>query len=127
MTRTRYAAVGATMLALTSGLAACGSAKSSGSAGSGSSCRAISGATAKVSISNFAFHPSCISVKVGTSVTFTNTDSVAHTATASRSGGFDSGDLNKGQTFSHTFTAPGTYSYICSIHQYMHGTIQVRK
>jgi plastocyanin len=54
-------------------------------------------------------------------------DSVAHTATASSSGGFDSGDLNQGQSYSHMFTTAGTYKYICDIHQYMQGTVVVRK
>jgi plastocyanin len=134
-TRTRLLAVSITALALTGALAGCGSSKSGGgaastssaAAGSGSSCTMVSGSTAKVTIQGFAFHPACISVAAGTMVTFTNEDSVAHTATASSSGGFDSGDLNKGQTYTKTFTTPGTYSYICSIHQYMHGTVVVRK
>src|SRR5580698_7668599 len=105
-TRTRLIAVGITALALTSALAGCGSSKSGGSAapsggataGSGSSCTMVTGSTTKVTIQGFAFHPACISVAVGTMVTFTNEDSVAHTATASSAGGFNSGDLNKGQT-----------------------------
>jgi plastocyanin len=58
-------------------------------------------------------------------VTVTNHDSVAHTLT-SKSGGFDTGDIQAGQ--SKTFTAPnraGSYPYICTIHQYMTGTLTV--
>jgi plastocyanin len=135
MTRIRPLAVGLTAIALTSALAGCGSSKSGGSAastgsataGSGSSCTTVTAASAKVTIQGFKFSPACISVATGTTVTFTNEDSVAHTATASSSGGFDSGDLNKGQTYSHMFTTAGTYKYICDIHQYMQGTVIVRK
>ena len=141
MTRTRQLAMGATALALTSVLAACGSSNSGGSsatpgggsasaggasAGSGSSCTVISGSTTTVQIKDFAFHPSCISVAVGTKVTFTNADSTTHTATDSSSGGFDSGNLSQSQTFTQTFMTAGTFNYLCSIHQYMRGTVVVR-
>jgi plastocyanin len=127
--------VGTAALALTSALAGCGSSKSGGgvaaagnaSAGSGSSsCTQVSGSTTKVMISNFAFHPSCVSVAVGTKVTFTNEDSTVHTATASTSGSFDSGDLKQGQSYTYTFSKAGTYNYICSIHQYMKGSVIVK-
>jgi plastocyanin len=86
----------------------------------------ITGQSTTVMISDFSFKPGCVNVAVGTKVTFTNEDGVAHTATDSSSGGFDSGNLNKGQTYTQTFTKAGTYSYICTIHQYMHGTVVVR-
>ena len=132
--RTRLLAAGAIGLALTSVLAGCGSDKSGGSsagtggatAGSGSSCTMLTGATATVSIQNFAFKPTCVSVAVGTKVTFSNEDGTTHTATDAGSGGFDSSNLKQGQSYTHTFTKAGTYSYICSIHQYMRGTIVVR-
>ena len=78
-----------------------------------------------ITIKNFAFSPSSLTVAPGASVTVTNDDSVAHTLT-SRSGGFDTGDIQAGQ--SKTFTAPnkaGSYPYICNIHQYMTGTLTV--
>jgi plastocyanin len=87
----------------------------------------VTGSTAKVTIQDFKFSPACISVATGTKVTFTNQDSVTHTATASSTGGFDSGDLTQGQSYSKTFTTAGTYPYICDIHQYMKGTVVVRK
>lgn len=129
MTRARLFTVSLTAIALTSALASCGSSKSGGdaAAGPGSSCMTITGTTAKVTIEGFKFSPACVSVATGTTVTFTNEDSVAHTATASSSGGFDSGDLNNGQSYSKTFTTAGTYNYICDIHQYMKGTVEVRK
>ena len=78
-----------------------------------------------IAIKNFAFAPSTITVAPGAAVTVTNNDQVAHTVTSSK-GGFDTGDIQPGQ--SKTITAPntpGTYPYICSIHQYMTGTLVV--
>ena len=77
-----------------------------------------------VTIQNFAFTPQTLTVKVGTTVTWTNNDSAPHTVTsassmstsATRTGLFDSGTLNPGQTFSFTFAKPGTYFYECTIH-----------
>ena len=88
---------------------------------------ASSGATAKdaITIKNFSFAPSSITVAPGATVTVTNKDQVTHTLTSTK-GAFDTGDIGSGQ--SKTFTAPntpGTYTYICSIHQYMAGTLVV--
>ena len=82
--------------------------------------------TNAITISNFMFSPMSASVAPGSTVSVTNKDSVTHTLTAS-GGQFDTGDIGGGQT--KTFKAPskpGTYSYICNIHQYMKGTIVVR-
>lgn len=78
-----------------------------------------------VTIKNFEFAPRSITVNVGDSIAWTNQDDVAHTATAS-DGSFDTGNLSKGQSGSHTFDTPGTYAYICSIHPSMKGTVVVR-
>jgi len=81
--------------------------------------------TATVSINDFAFTPSPVTVTAGSTVTWTNNQSgVAHTVTAD-DGSFDSGRLGTGQTFSMTFSAAGTVAYHCSIHPFMHGTITV--
>jgi plastocyanin len=79
---------------------------------------------AKIVIANFAFDPVTVTVPVGTTVTWTNEDSATHTIT-SDSGDWDSGRLKNGQLFSHTFTEAGTFSYHCSIHSSMKGTIIV--
>jgi plastocyanin len=72
-----------------------------------------------VSISNFAFAPATITMKVGTRVTWTNRQAgIQHTVTAD-DGSFDSGNLSTGSSFSHVFTKPGTYAYHCAIHPYM--------
>jgi plastocyanin len=76
-------------------------------------------------IRNFSFSPMTLKVTPGATVTVDNEDEVAHTLTSSK-GGFDTGDIQPHQ--SKTFTAPntaGTYPFICSIHQYMSGTLTV--
>jgi len=83
-------------------------------------------ATNSVSIAGFKFNPGTTTVKAGETVVWTQKDSAPHTVTSiSGPESFDSGTLNKGQTFSQTFTTPGTYKYQCSIHPTMRGTILV--
>jgi plastocyanin len=77
-----------------------------------------------VSIANFSFTPAKLSISVGTTVIWTNNDTVTHTVTADQ-GAFDSGDLSAGNTFSFTFSKAGTYPYHCNIHSSMVGTIVV--
>lgn len=81
--------------------------------------------TDKVSIADFAFSPTNITVKKGTKVTWTNNDSTAHTVTADSGSGPDSGTLSPGQTYSFTFINTGTFNYHCTIHSEMHGTVTV--
>jgi plastocyanin len=80
--------------------------------------------SAAVTIQNFSFQPGAMTVPVGATVTWTNTDSTEHTVT-SDTAIFDSGALSQNGTFSHTFSSAGTFSYHCSIHTYMTGTITV--
>jgi plastocyanin len=90
--------------------------------GSGAPARA---ASTSVAIMNFAFTPASVTIAVGDTVTWTNTQSgVTHTVTAD-DGSFDSGRLPSGQSFSMTFTHAGTIPYHCNIHPSMHGTIVV--
>ncbi|MBW3022726.1 cupredoxin family copper-binding protein [Candidatus Woesearchaeota archaeon] len=74
-------------------------------------------------IKNFAFSPAEITVKTGTTITWTNEDSVTHTITSE--GNFDSGQISKGETFSFTPDKAGTIDYHCSIHPSMNGKIVV--
>jgi plastocyanin len=80
-----------------------------------------------ISIANFAFMPQKLVVKPGTTVTWVNNDTVAHTVTSvtawsststPRSGRFDSGTINPGASFSYTFPAgvSGTFLYQCAVH-----------
>ncbi|MBT2526830.1 cupredoxin domain-containing protein [Streptomyces sp. ISL-99] len=82
---------------------------------------------ARITIKNFTFKPADLTVGPGTKVTVINEDSTPHTVTASDSKAFDTGNIAAGKTV--TFTAPtsaGTYAYICTIHQYMKGSLTVR-
>jgi plastocyanin len=81
-------------------------------------------ATDAVSITNFAFSPATVTVTAGSTVVWTNNDSVQHDITFD-GGGIASSVLNQNDTFSHTFPTAGTYRYICSIHPFMHGTVIV--
>lgn len=83
--------------------------------------------TASVSIKNLAFDPTPINIAAGTTVTWTNNDSVTHTVTSDSdsSESFDSGHLAPGATFTHTFNNAGTISYHCTIHPFMHGQVIV--
>jgi plastocyanin len=79
---------------------------------------------AAVIIENFAFSPAVLTVPVGTTVTWTNQDSVQHTVTE-RESLFDSGLLSRGESFSRTFNDPGEYDYYCIPHPYMTGKVIV--
>ena len=72
-----------------------------------------------------AFNPNPIMVSVGTTVTWTNNDSIAHTAT-SNTGAFDSGLIGAGGSFSFTFQSAGTFPYHCTIHPGMVGSVVVQ-
>ncbi len=77
----------------------------------------------EIAISNFAFNPGSLTVPVGTTVTWTNNDSVTHSV---KSGTFSSPALAPGDTFQQTFNTAGTFKYSCSIHPSMTGTIIVQ-
>jgi plastocyanin len=81
-------------------------------------------ATHAVQVNDGFFAPANLTIAVGDTVTWTNADDSPHTVTASDAA-FDSGTFDAGATFSHTFTTPGTYSYVCSFHEEMVGTITV--
>jgi plastocyanin len=76
-----------------------------------------------VSISNFSFAPSNITVEQGTKVTWTNNDQAAHTVDSTV---FNSPTLNQGQSFEYTFNTKGTFDYTCGIHPNMKGSVTVR-
>ncbi len=74
--------------------------------------------TNEVWIQGMAFTPSSITVKEGTTITWTNKDGVTHTIT-SDTGLFNSGSIGSGGTYTYTFSTAGTYQYHCSIHPSM--------
>ena len=77
-----------------------------------------------VKIVDFGFSPDAITVRVGTTVRWTNTGQADHTVTAD-AGAFGSGTLAPGASFSVTFRTAGTFAYHCAIHPFMKGTITV--
>jgi plastocyanin len=77
-----------------------------------------------IAIQNFAFNPATLTVKAGTTVTWTNLDSTNHPV-ASDTGVFNSGTLNNGQSYSFTFNQTGSYPYHCTVHPSMTGTVIV--
>jgi plastocyanin len=76
-------------------------------------------------IQNVAFSPNSITVARGTTVTWTNLDSMAHTVTADNGSWGSTSTLGQGGTYSHVFTSPGSYTYHCAIHSFMKGTVIV--
>ena len=73
------------------------------------------------------YAPDNITVVIGVNntVVWTNNDNEPHTVTAT-DGSFDSGTMNPDATFTYTFKTPGTYTYICTLHPWMHGYVTVK-
>jgi plastocyanin len=83
------------------------------------------GPTNTVSIDNFSFGPQTLTVKAGTTVTWTNKDDIPH-GIASSNNAFKKGPaLDTDESFSFTFTTPGAYQYFCYLHPHMVGSIVV--
>ncbi|GAB1715619.1 MAG: blue (type 1) copper domain [Nitrobacter sp.] len=76
-----------------------------------------------VTIDNFTFEPAQLTVKAGTTVTWTNRDDIPHTVVSA--GNFRSRALDTDDTYSFTFTSTGDYKYFCSLHPHMVGLIKV--
>jgi len=82
-------------------------------------------AASAVSIDNFTFSPQTLTVKTGTTVTWTNKDDIPHGIAATGNTFARSKALDTDDSYSFTFTAPGTYTYFCYVHPHMTGTIVV--
>jgi len=84
-------------------------------------------ATNTVAIKNYMFGPMTIKIKIGTTVTWTNMDSVNHTVSADTPSADapTSMDIAQGKSYSYTFKKVGTYTYHCFPHPYMHGSVVV--
>ncbi|HEY7186905.1 MAG TPA: plastocyanin/azurin family copper-binding protein [Vicinamibacterales bacterium] len=90
----------------------------------GGSSTAISIPMGAEVLGNRAFMPDNLEIAAGTTVTWTNTDSVAHTSTSNATG-WDSGLISPGGQFSFTYQTAGTFPYHCAIHPGMVGTVVV--
>lgn len=78
-----------------------------------------------VDIADFAYDPDPIELAVGGTVTWTNLDRAAHTATGRDRDVLDSGRLREGESFDQTFEEAGTFEYRCAFHPNMTGTVVV--
>jgi plastocyanin len=84
------------------------------------------GMSSAVSIDNFSFSPATLTVKAGTTVTWTNRDDIPHGIASSNSAFKRSQALDTDDSYSFTFTAPGTYQYFCYLHPHMVGSVVVQ-
>ncbi|MFL5806194.1 MAG: cupredoxin family copper-binding protein [Roseiflexaceae bacterium] len=83
-------------------------------------------ANQNVSIVDFSFSPTPVTIKAGETVTWTNNGAATHTTTSDTPGVWDSGDLATSDTFQHTFNQPGTFPYHCTRHPFMQGKVVVQ-
>ncbi len=81
---------------------------------------------AKAEMRTMTFAPGRIEIAAGTTVVWTNNDPLVHTITADDKS-WDSGAIEPGQTWSHTFTQPGEYAFHCTPHPFMKGVLVVRQ
>ena len=112
------------MMRATIAAAVLGAVVGSGLAGGVLVARAQAPATT-VSIDNFTFTPLTVTVKAGTTVTWTNKDDIPHGIAATNNAFAKSKALDTDDSYSFTFTAPGTYQYFCYIDPHMTGTVVV--
>ena len=77
-----------------------------------------------VMIDNFSFSPTPLTVKVGTTITWTNRDDIPHSIVCPELK-MKSHPLDTDDAFSYQFSKPGTYDYICGLHPHMHGQVVV--
>lgn len=121
--RLRYAALALGVVAV---LGACSSAEE---AAPDASKPAASSTAGSITIAMFIYKPSPATVKVGDTVTWTNTDQILHTATSgapgSPTGVFDLEMDGPGKSGKHTFTEAGTFTYFCDRHNSMRGELTV--
>jgi plastocyanin len=81
---------------------------------------------AAVTIDNFTFSPSALTVQPGARVIWTNRDDIPHTVTSADDPRvMKSAPMDTGDTFAFTFTRPGKYHYFCSLHPHMEGSVIV--
>lgn len=118
----RQLTLGAVLVTLALGLAACGSGDT---ATKPKAEPAPASGNVQVRIAGFAYHPPRLVVRAGTTITWTDADSANHTVTA-ENGSFDVGNISRGERGSRRFTKPGSFAYQCNYHPNMHGQVVVR-
>ena len=88
-------------------------------------CSSPAAAENTVEMHNLQYYPASLTVSVGATVTWNNTEAAAHSVT-SDAGLFDSGLFSPGDSYTFTFNSAGTYRYRCKIQAGMTGTIFVK-
>ena len=78
----------------------------------------------KITVDNFAFVPPVLRVKAGTTVTWTNHDDIPHSIVCPALK-VHSHPMDTDKSFSFTFTQAGTFTYVCGLHPFMHGQVEV--
>src|SRR5215831_613712 len=100
----------------------CGSSSPSSPSNPGTPVSIVNGSS---TLTTTAYAPNPVSIAVGGTVTWTNNDITTHTATADN-GSFSSGNIAPGASFSRTFSTAGSFTYKCTIHPNMVGTVNVQ-
>jgi len=113
-------AVGAALAAVLL-LGACGTSEADDEAALASATATSGPRTSSIAKNRF---ETPMKVAVGSKVTWVNEDAIAHNVIG-QDGAFKSGTLDKGDTFTHEFTAAGLFKYTCTFHPGMDGVIQV--
>lgn len=110
------------------GVAGCGSSSDGGSTTAASAptpaeaAAPAAASAATVGMEGISFTPATVGLKAGGTVTWKNTSDISHNVTGD---GYASKTLDVGDTFEHTYDTPGTYSYMCTFHAGMNGTVKV--
>jgi plastocyanin len=76
-------------------------------------------------MSGLAYSPAAVTVAPGAIVKWTNKEDAPHTITSKGGSTLKSKTLQKGGSFTFTFSTPGTYAYYCTVHPNMTGTVTV--
>src|SRR5437763_11334958 len=87
-------------------------------------CPSQGQAASSPTIAGFRFCPGTVRIAAGTVVRWTNRDSAPHTVTSRAGGQFDSGSFARGRSWSHRFEQAGMFSYYCTLHPWMEGTVE---
>jgi plastocyanin len=105
----------------------CTAALFAASAGKVTHAQNTSAKQVEVKIDNFTFDPQTLTVASGTTVKWTNRDDIPHTVVSEDKTTFKSKALDTDESFSYTFSKPGTYTYFCSIHPKMVAKVVVQE
>ncbi|MFF4838281.1 plastocyanin/azurin family copper-binding protein [Streptomyces sp. NPDC001315] len=90
-------------------------------------CPAHAATSYRVVMSNYAFSPRSLTITAGDTVTWVNQDQAPHDVkTTSGPESIHSPLLSKGGSWSHTFTTPGSYGYVCTVHPGMSAQLVVK-